>query len=376
MLRTACLGLAALAFLTASTAMTQPAALAIKSAPFGKLADGTAIQAHTLTNKNGIEATVIDFGATLISLKAPDKAGKIDDVALGCDKLDDYVKGTPYFGCTTGRVANRIGKGEFTLEGKKYTLEKNNGPNHLHGGKNAIDKQAWKAKEIKTADGVGVEFTYTSKDGENGYPGNLAMKVTYTLNDKDELRIDYEATTDKATPVNLTNHGYWNLAGHAAGDILSHELQLMADRYTPTDDTLIPTGKIVAVEGTPFDFRTPKTIGSRIGEIKGDPGGYDLNYALNSEGKKMALAARVVEPKSGRVLEIETTEPGVQFYSGNFLDGKQAGRGGVTYKKHAGFCLETQHFPDSINQPSFPSTVLKPGETFQSTTIHRFGVVK
>lgn len=377
MLRTTCLGLLALGFLTTTPAMTQPSTDGkVVTGTFGKLADGTVIRSYTLTNKNGIEATVVDFGATLTSLKAPDKAGKVADIALGCDKLEDYVKGTPYFGCTTGRVCNRIAKGEFTLEGKKYALAKNNGPNHLHGGVKAIDKQAWKGTEFSNKDGVGVVFTYLSKDGEEGYPGNLAITVTYTLNDKNELRIDYEAKTDRATPVNLTNHGYWNLAGHGSGDILGHEVQLMADRYTPTDDTLIPTGKIVPVEGTPFDFRTPKKIGARIGEIKGDPGGYDLNYALNSEGKKLALAARVVDPTSGRVLEIETDQPGIQFYSGNFLDGKQVGKGGVTYKKHAGFCLETQHFPDSVNQPSFPNTILKPGETFKSTTVHRFGVQK
>ncbi len=378
MLRTASLGLLALILLTASTAMTQPTdpMPRLSTSDFGTLADGTKIQAHTLINSHGVQATVLDFGATLISVKAPDKAGKIEDIALGCDRLADYVKGTPYFGCTTGRVCNRIARGEFTLEGKKYTLEKNNGPNHLHGGKNSIDKQVWQAKEFKAKDAVGVAFTHTSKDGFNGYPGNLALKVTYTLNDKNELRIDYEATTDQTTPVNLTNHGYWNLAGHAAGDVLGHEVQIVADRYTPTDDTLIPTGKIVPVEGTPFDFRTPKTIGSRIGEIKGDPGGYDLNFVLNSGGKKLALAARVVDPKSGRILEIETDQPGIQFYSGNFLDGTQVGKGGVKYRKHAGFCLETQHLPDAVNQPSFPSVILKPGETFKTSTIHRFGVRK
>jgi aldose 1-epimerase len=376
MLRTACPGLLALVTLLALTTMTQSADTkpGITSKDFGKLADGTVIKAHTLTNKNGLQATVIDFGAILTEMIVPDKAGKMADITLGCDKLEDYVKGTPYFGATTGRVGNRIAKGEFTLEGKKYTLAKNNGPNHLHGGVKALDKQVWKAKEIPGATSNSVEFTYTSKDGEEGYPGTLAIKVTYTLTDNNELRIDYEATTDKATPVNLTNHAYWNLAGHAAGEILGHEVQLVADRYTPTDDTLIPTGKIVPVKGTPFDFTTPKTIGSRIGEIKGDPGGYDLNFVLNSEGKKLALAARVVDPKSGRVLEIETTEPGIQFYSGNFLDGKQVGKGGVMYKKHTGFCLETQHFPDSVNQPSFPSTILKPGDTYRTTTVHRFSV--
>jgi aldose 1-epimerase len=373
MLRIACLGLLAVAILTVASTMTQAADSkpGITSKEFGKLADGTVIQAHTLTNKNGIEATIIDFGATLISLKAPDKAGKLADITLGCDTLEDYVKGTPFFGSTTGRVCNRIAKGEFTLEGKKYTLAKNNGPNHLHGGTKGLDKQVWKATEITTKDGRGVAFTYTSKDGEEGYPGNLAIKVTYTLNDANELKIDYEATTDKVTPVNLTNHAYWNLGGHASGEILGHDLQLVADRYTPTDDTLIPTGKILPVKNTPFDFTTPKPIGSRIAEVKG---GYDLNFVLNSEGKKMALAARVVDPKSGRVLEIETDQPGIQFYTGNFLDGTQVGRGGVKYAKHAGFCLETQHFPDSVNQPTFPSTILKPGDTFRSSTVHRFSV--
>lgn len=375
MLRIVCLGLLAVAPLLLVSSMTHSADTvpSVATIEFGKLTDGTPVSGRVLTNKNGLQATIIDFGATLVSLQVPDKAGKLGDIVLGCDKLADYVAGTPYFGSTTGRVCNRIAKGEFTLEGKKYTLAKNNGPNHLHGGVKALDKQLWKPNNITPADGVGVEYTYTSKDGEEGYPGKLDIKVTYTLTNKNELRIDYEAKTDKATPVNLTNHTYFNLAGHASGDILGHELQLTADRYTPVDDTLIPTGKIEPVAGTPFDFRTPKAIGARIADVKG---GYDLNYVLNSEGKKLALAARVVDPKTGRVMEIETTEPGVQFYSGNFLDGKQVGKGGVKYAKHAGFCLETQHFPDSVNQPTFPSTILKPGETYRSTTVHRFAVQK
>jgi aldose 1-epimerase len=354
-------------YATAAAAI-DPKAAAVDKKEFGKTSDGTTVEEYTLTNKIGVKAKVITYGATLTELQVPDKDGKMADVVLGFDDMKGYLGNNPFFGSTVGRVANRIAKGKFTLDGKEYTLAINNGPNALHGGKKGFDKVVWKAEPIK--DAAAVKFTYTSADGEEGYPGKLTATVTYTLTDKNELRLEYTATTDKATPVNLTNHSYFNLAGPASGEILDHEIMIAADKYTPTDDTLIPTGEIKAVKSTPYDLTTSTPIGKHIGEIKG---GYDINYVLNGgEGKGAALAARVREPKSGRIMEVYTTQPGIQFYTGNFLDGTIKGKGGVAYKKHQGFCLETQHYPDSVNHKDFPSTILEPGKAYKQTTIYQF----
>jgi aldose 1-epimerase len=342
----------------------------VQKSSYGKMPDGTEVEQFTLSNGKGITMKVITYGAIITELQVPDRDGKAADIVLGFDSLDGYLKGHPYFGAAIGRVANRIAKGKFTLDSTTYTVATNNGPNHLHGGLKGFDKVVWTAEPIQSAGWAAVRFTYTSVDGEEGYPGTLKVSMVYTLTDKNELRINYSATTDKATPVNLTNHSYFNLAGD--GDILGHELMLAADRYTPVDDTLIPTGEMAPVKGTVMDFTEAKPIGSRIGQLTNKPSGYDHNYCLNSGGKSLALAARVYEPKSGRVLEIETTEPGIQFYTGNFLDGTLTGKRGTVYQKHFGFCLETDHFPDSINQKAFPPVVLRPGQTYRQTTIHRF----
>jgi aldose 1-epimerase len=339
---------------------------------FGKTPDGTPVDLYVLTNAKGMTTKVTNYGAILTELDVPDRDGKFADVVLGFDDLKGYLGTHPYFGATVGRVANRIAKGKFTLKGKTYHLAVNNGPNALHGGKKGFDKVVWKAEPLRAADGAAVKFTYRSPDGEEGYPGNLTASVTYTLTDDNELKIDYRAMTDQATPVNLTNHSYFTLAGPASGDVLGHEVMLAADRYTPVDDTLIPTGEIKSVKGTPLDFTQSTRIGARIAQVKGDPGGYDHNFVLKKEGKELALAARVYEPRTGRVLEMFTTEPGVQFYTGNFLDGSIRGKGGVVYKKHQGFCLEAQHFPDSVNHASFPSVILEPGKTYTQTTVYKF----
>jgi aldose 1-epimerase len=344
----------------------------ITQKPYGKTPDGTAVEEYTLTNHNGVTMKVITLGGIVTELHIPDKAGKFTDVCLGCSNLEEYLDKHPFFGAIAGRVANRIAKGKFTLDGKEYTLATNNGPNHLHGGNVGFDKRVWKAAPLERKGGQALELKYTSKDGEEGYPGNLDVTVTYLLNDENEWRIEYKATTDKATPVNLTQHAYFNLAGHDSGTVLDHLMTIQADYYTPTDETLIPTGKIDPVENTPFDFRTPTAIGKHIKDIKADPQGYDLNYVLRGEAGKLRLAAEVTDPKSGRVMKVHTTEPGVQFYSGNFLDGKQKGKGGVRYKQYAGFCLETQHYPDSINKKDFPSVVLQPGKTYTHTTVYGF----
>ncbi|HEX2456226.1 MAG TPA: aldose epimerase family protein [Vicinamibacterales bacterium] len=344
--------------------------------PFGKLADGRAVERFTLTNAHGMEVQAITYGGIITSLKVPDRAGKMADVVLGFDSLDGYLTNAPFFGAIIGRYGNRIAKGQFTLDGHTATLVKNNGPNHLHGGTKGFDKQLWTAEPV--AGKNAVVFTRTSPDGEEGYPGTLKVRVTYTLTDANALVVDYEATADKATPVNLTQHSYFNLAGDGAGDILAHELLINADRYTPVDDTLIPTGELAPVQGTPFDFRTATAIGARINQdnpqLKNGKG-YDHNFVLNRKGAGPSLAARAVEPKSGRTLEVTTTEPGMQFYSGNFLDGVK-GKSGHVYALRTGFCLETQHFPDSPNQPKFPSTILRPGQKYSSQTVFTFGTVK
>jgi aldose 1-epimerase len=344
----------------------------IEKMDFGRLSDGAPVDLYVLTNASGMKAKVTNYGATLTELDVADRDGKFEGIVLGFDDLKGYLGGHPFFGSTVGRVANRVARGKFTLDGKEYKLAVNNGPNSLHGGLKGFDKKVWKAVPEERADAVAVQFTYVSPDGEEGYPGSLTNTVTYSLTNENELKIDYKATTDKATPVNLTNHTYFNLAGPASGNVLGHELMLEADEYTAADDNLIPTGEIKSVKGTPLDFTTPATIGSRFDRLTGEPKGYDHNYVLRSGGKRLALGARVREPKTGRVMEMYTTEPGVQFYTGNFLDGKMKGRGGVAYHKQQGFCLEAQHFPDSVNQPKFPTVILRPGETYAQTTVYKF----
>jgi len=362
-------GLASAALLT-SCAKEQGGAskLGVEMSSYGKMPDGAAVSLYTLTNDKGMRVKLTNYGAITVSVEVPDKNGKVADVTLGYDTLDGWLKSTSYFGATVGRYANRIAKGKFTLDGQTYTLATNNGENALHGGIKGFDKVVWNAEPIKAADSVGVKFTYLSKDGEEGYPGNLNVTVVYTLNNANEFKAEFSATTDKPTVVNLAHHTYWNLGGPAAGDILGHLMMINADKYTPVDAGLIPTGELKDVAGTPMDFTTPKTIGERIAQVEG---GYDHNYVLRA-GDPIHLAAKVVDPKSGRVMEIFTDQPGVQFYSGNFLDGTVTGKGGVVYKQHYGFCLETQHFPDSPNKPEFPTVVLKPGETYVHIMIHKF----
>ena len=338
---------------------------------------GTPVDQVTLKNKNGVEVQAISYGAIITSIKVPDRNGKFADVALGFDRPNQYFADPtpPYFGAIVGRYGNRIANGAFTLNGRKYVLAKNNGPNSLHGGNKGFDKVLWRVSTSETPHASSAIFARTSPDGEEGYPGNLAVRVTYTLTDTNQLIVEYHATTDKATPLNLTQHSYFNLAGEGSGDILKHELMINADRYTPVDDTLIPTGELAPVSGTPFDFRTPTAIGARIDQDnpqlkKGK--GYDHNWVLNKKGTGPELAARLTDPASGRTLEIATTEPGVQFYTGNFLDGTIKGKSGHVYAHRTGLCLETQHFPDSPNHTSFPTTIVQPGKAYDSKTIFTF----
>lgn len=349
-----------------------PSTMTLEQKTWGQTPDGVPVHLFTLAGPRGLVAKVTTYGAILTELHIPDRDGKPGNVVLGFDNLAQYVKGHPGFGATIGRYANRIGGARFTLDGVEYALAANNGRHHIHGGPKGFDKKVWRAQPLPATDqSVGVAMSYLSPDGDEGYPGNLEVTVTYTLTADGALRIDYRATTDKATVVNLTNHSYFNLAG--SGDVLATELQIMADRYTPADQDLIPTGEIAPVQGTPLDFTAPHPIGARIDQLRPRPNGYDHNYVLNpSPDGTPVLAARAYDPRSGRVMEALTTEPGVQLYTANWLDGKLTGVGGVSYGRHAGFCLETQHYPDSTNKPHFPSVVLRPSQTFKSTTIYRF----
>jgi len=351
------------------------ATLKVEKAAFGKLPDGRTADLYILTNARGLKMTLTNYGGIVVSLWAPDKSGKTADVVLGYDKLEEYLKDTPYFGAIVGRYGNRIARGKFTLDGKEYPLATNNNENHLHGGLQGFDKVLWRATPLEKADAVGVRLTYASKDMEEGYPGNLQAAVTYWLTNANEMKIEYEVTTDRPTVQNLTHHGYFNLAGAGSGNILGHQLLINADRFTPVDKGLIPTGERRPVRGTPMDFTAPTAIGSRVNQDDEQLKfglGYDHNWVLNKKGSQLTLAARVIEPTTGRRMEVWTTEPGIQFYCGNFLDGHNVGKGGRAYQHRYGFCLETQHFPDSPNQPSFPTTVLRPGDTYRSTTVYKF----
>ncbi|MES2306423.1 MAG: aldose epimerase family protein [Gemmatimonadota bacterium] len=349
-------------------------------APFDTIPGGREVEVFTLVNDLGMEVRAMSYGATILSIKVPDARGTFDDVVLGYDSLAGYLKDSPYFGAAVGRFANRIAKGRFTLDGKQYTLAVNNGPNALHGGLRGFDKKIWSADRVSSDSGIGIAFTLVSPDGDEGYPGTLTVRVTYTLmRTRNELVIDYEGATDKPTPVNLTNHSYFNLAGAGKGDILGHQLTLESDSITPVDATLIPTGAVTSVTGTPFDFRTATAIGARIDaddEQIRHGHGYDHNFVIRRKAPGLQHVAHVVEPVSGRTLDLSTTEPGVQFYTGNFLDGSNVGKGGTPYPRRGAFCLETQHYPDSPNHANFPSTILRPGDIYRSRTVYSFGIVK
>lgn len=349
----------------------------VSEAPFGQMPDGEAVELFTLKNANGMTVEIASYGATITSIQVPDRDGNMGEVTLGFDNLESYLGGHPFFGVVAGRYANRIANGQFRLNGQVYDLAKNNGPNHLHGGLAGFDKKLWDATSFDNADGIGVALTYVSPDGEEGYPGTLTSKVTYTLTDDNTIQIDYEARTDAPTVINLTNHAYFNLKDAGASTILGHEIEINADQYIPTDDTNIPLGPLADVAGTPFDLRAPVAIGAGINkedeQIKFGFG-YDHTFVINRESGGLVLAAEVYEPTTGRMMEVLTTEPGVQFYTGNHLDGSLTGKDGVTFQRRTGFCLETQHYPDSPNQPDYPSTVLRPGQTYRSTTAYRFSV--
>ncbi len=367
----------AILLLTGGLLLAQPAPAksGVESQPFGTQG-GRPVTLYTLTNSHGVEVKAMNYGGIILSIRVPDRKGQFADIVLGHETMEGYVPNPPYIGAVVGRYANRIANGTFTLDGKTYNLPKNDGPNTLHGGTDkTFNKVVWDGEALKGKSAVA--FTYLSKDGDDGFPGNLKVKVTYTLTDDNELVIDYEATTDKTTVINLSQHSYFNLAGEGTGDILSHEILINADRFTPVDKNLIPTGELRPVKGTPFDFTTSTKIGARIEDnydqlVLGH--GYDHNWVINrkADDRGLVLAARVYEPTSGRVMEVSTTQPGVQFYTGNFLDGTVTGKQGHVYKRRFGLCLETQHFPDSPNHPDFPTTILKPGETFKSKTVFKF----
>lgn len=362
--------------LAITTLCASTAKRSINKEPFGKTNEGIAVDLYTLTNASGAEVKITTYGGIVVSLKVPDRNGKLDDVVLGYDNLAGYLKNNAaYLGALIGRYANRIAKGRFSLNGTEYHLAQNNGENHLHGGLRGFDKVVWTGRPLKVRNGVALELTYLSKDGEEGYPGNLSVQVVYTLTDSNELRIDYSAITDRRTIVNLTHHSYFDLAGQGNGDILKHQLFINANQFTPTDAGSIPTGELRKVRGTPFDFTRPTAIGARIDQDDEQlkfGHGYDHNFVLEKNGKSLTLAARAFEPTTGRVMEVFTTEPGIQLYTGNFLDGSITGKDGKVYKQHYGFCLEAQHFPDSPNKPAFPSVVVTPGRKYAQTTIYKF----
>jgi aldose 1-epimerase len=374
--RTLCVSLSFL--ILSGAAMTTQAATHIDKKSFGRTDAGEAFL-FTLSREGAPTVAITNQGGFIVAIVAKDRAGKPADVALGYKDFDGYVRGKDFLGCLVGRYANRIAKGEFTLDGKKHTLAKNNGPNALHGGPGGFHSRLWTARVVSAPDGEALELTYVSRDGEEGYPGTMTAKVVYSLRADGGLVIDYSATTDAPTIVNLTNHAYFNLAGEGEGTILGHEMQLESDVFTPVDPTLIPTGEMKPVEGTPFDFRKAAAIGARIenaDEQLKRGGGYDHNFVLRGKAGELRLVARVAEPKSGRVLEVFTTEPGIQFYSGNFLDGSTTGKSGKPYVKRGGFCLEAQHYPDSPNRPEWPSVVLRPGQTYRQTTVYRVTTAK
>ncbi|MDZ7717724.1 MAG: aldose epimerase family protein [Balneolaceae bacterium] len=357
------------AFFACTSEQNQMAEQQVETEEFGAMDDGSTVQLFTLTNSNGMEVSITNYGGIVTSIKVPDEDGNIENVVLGFDNLEQYKSGHPFFGAIAGRYANRIANGQFELNGETYQLATNDGENHLHGGEEGFDKKLWDAEVNE--DENSVTLSYLSPDGEEGYPGNLDVEVTYTLTEENELRIDYHATTDKATVVNLTNHSYFNLSGDPSQGILDHLLMIHADRYTPVDEGLIPTGELRPVEGTPFDFTEPETVGARIESI---PPGYDHNFVLNDPNSGIRQIATVEHEESGRIMEVYTDQPGVQLYTGNFLDGSLTGHHGVPIEQYAALCLETQTFPDSPNKPDFPSAVLNPGETYETTTIYQFKV--
>ncbi len=365
------------ACLTGCNTMSNTPKGTITKADFGKTPDGQAVDLYTLRNDQGVEARIMTYGGIVQSLFVPDKSGKLGDVVLGYDNLQGYIDKTPYFGALIGRYGNRIGGAKFTLDGQTYTLATNNGPNSLHGGLVGFDKVVWTARPLPTSHGPALILTYVSKDGEEGFPGNLQVTAIYTLTDKNELKLDFTAKTDQATVVNLTHHSYFNLSGQGNGDILGHVVYINSGQTTPVDSGLITTGEFADVTGTPFDFRKPATIGARINDpdkvLQFGPG-YDHNWVINKLLGQFGLQARVVDPASGRVMEVWSDEPGLQFYAGNFLDGTIKGKGGVAYQIHTGFCMEPQHYPDSPNKANFPSVVLRPGQTYHNTIVYKFSV--